>query len=396
VSASSVLPGNVEYASGTIPYDSYGAWYSWVNVSGTQVVNYVFYSNVIEYPTPIVNFVGQRFQLEDGTEVFVASAFSQMEVYKDLNGDGIPQADFISGESEIRYYMYMNMSDGCSIKPIQKTAGGEFPHYLWGFTYKNVYAYLMYPIHTEGSQMAASLIFDHITVDYDFSINGNVTNLKTSFDIGKVTSLRPLGDSQFSLEGLGLALLFTTSTYATKPYSTLVDGEPYNSTTTNDSAVDMDRARIEVGNTKAYDFIFGGNYTLNRETSNETYPANIETYEVKAEAAAVSSLPLTTYGPVLWQVGFLRDVLNFTAIFGDSSFSEFTMDYNSSSLIYRVCFPVWDGMEIQNDPVYVGYVYNKAEIPEFPTVIIIPILATVTLLVLVLKNRRRRALIKAK
>jgi hypothetical protein len=244
--------------------------------------------------------------------------------------------------------------------------------------------------------MAASLIFDHITVDYDFSINGNVTNLKTSFDIGKVTSLRPLGDSQFSLEGLGLALLFTTSTYATKPYSTLVDGEPYNSTTTNDSAVDMDRARIEVGNTKAYDFIFGGNYTLNRETSNETYPANIETYEVKAEAAAVSSLPLTTYGPVLWQVGFLRDVLNFTAIFGDSSFSEFTMDYNSSSLIYRVCFPVWDGMEIQNDPVYVGYVYNKAEIPEFPTVIIIPILATVTLLVLVLKNRRRRALIKAK
>jgi hypothetical protein len=152
-SESSTLPGDVEFAGGTIANEPYGAWYGWVNVSGTQVVNYVFYSNVSSHPTPTVNFVGQRFLLADGTEVFVASAFFEMEVYRDLNGDGFPQVDFSSGGNELVYYMYMNMSDGCSITPIQKTEGGEVPHYLWGFTYDNVYAYLQYATPTGEVQL---------------------------------------------------------------------------------------------------------------------------------------------------------------------------------------------------------------------------------------------------
>lgn len=394
-SASSTLPGDVEFAGGTVTNEPYSAWYGWVNVSGTQVVNYVFYSNISNHPTPTVNFVGQRFLLADGTEVFVASAFFEMEVYRDLNGDGVPQANLTSDNNELVYYMYMNMSDGCSIKPIQKSVGGEVPHYLWGFTYDNVYAYLQYPTPTGRGRIAASLIFDHLTVDYDFSIDGNVTNLKTSFDIGKVASLKSPDGSPFSLDGLGLTLLFTTSTYATKPYSTSVDGEPYNSSTAEDSAVDMEIAQVTVGDTKVYDFVFGGNYTLNREVSNETHSASIETYKMKAEAVAASSLPVNVYQPAVWQIGFFRDVLGFTAIFGDSSFSEFNMDYNSSSLTYRICFPVWDGMQIQHDPVYVGYVYNNAEIPEFPAAIAIPLLAAATLLVLVLTKKHRRAFNKA-
>jgi hypothetical protein len=394
-SASSTLPGDVEFAGGTVTNDPYGAWYGWVNVSGTQVVNYVFYSNISNYPTPTVNFVGQRFLLADGTEVFVASAFFEMEVYRDLNGDGVPQVNLTSGDNELVYYMYMNMSDGCSITPIQKTVDGEVPHYLWGFTYDNVYAYLQYATPTGRGRIAASLIFDHLTVDYDFSINGNVTNLKTSFDIGKVASLTSPDGSSFSLDGLGLTLLFTTSTYSTKPYSTSVDGEPYNSSTAADSVVDMQIAQVTVGDEKAYDFVFGGNYTLNREAGNETHSASVETYQMKTEAVPASSLPVNVYQPAVWQIGFFKDLLNFTAFFGDSSFSEFNMDYDSSSLTYRICFPVWDGMQIQHDPVYVGYIYNNAEIPEFPAAIAITLLAVGTLLVLVLTKKHRRAFNKA-
>jgi hypothetical protein len=126
----------------------------------------------------------------------------------------------------------------------------------------------------------------------------------------------------------------------------------------------MEIAQVTVGDTKAYDFVFGGNYTLNREASNETHSASIETYEMKAEAVAASSLPVNVYQPAVWQIGFFRDLLNFTAFFGDSSFSEFNMDYDSSPLTYRICFPVWDGMQIQHDPVYVGYVYNSLKSPS--------------------------------
>jgi len=395
-SASSALPvDNMEYADGIITDQPFGAWYDWVNVSGTQVVNYVFYSNVSNYPSPIANFVGQHFQLADGTEVFVASALSKFEVYRDLNGDGIPQANFTSGDSEILYYMYMNMSDGCSITPIQKTMEDSVPHYLWGFTYTNAYAYLQNSTVQYG--VLAKLIFNHITVSYDFSMNGNVSNLKTSFDIGKVVSLDAFGASQFSLDGLGLALLFATSTYATKPYSTYVDGQPYNSTTAENPATSVALAEVAVGNTKAYDFVFGGNYTLSRGENVETHQANIETYEVKAEAAALSSLPVKIYGPVVWQMGFFRDVLNLTDIFGGSSFSEVTMDYNSSSLIYRICFPVWDGMQIQHDPVYVAYLSSSTEIPEITTAIILPVFIIATSLILVIaKTRKRNSINKTK
>ncbi len=383
-SASSNLPvGDAEYANGTIaiPDSPCIIWYDWINVSGTQVINYVLYTNSdYPYPTPIANLVGQHLVLSDGTEVFVVSALDKMEVYRDQNGDGIPQANFTSGDSEILYCMYINMSDSYSIIPIQKTMEGDVPHYQWGFTYVNVYAYLQNATVPIG--VTAKLILDHLTVSYDFSLNGNVSNLKTNFNIGKVNSLSVLDSSELSLDGLSLALLYPTSTYTSKPYSTYVDGQPYNSTSANDSAVDAEVARVAVGNTKAYDFVFGGNYTLNRGENNETHAT-------KAEAAALSSIPIEIYGPVVWQTSFFRDELNLNDLFG-GSWPDVTIDYNASSLIYRICFPVWDGAQIQNDPVYVGYLFSSTEIPEFHAILALAsIFIAATLLVLVLAKKNK-------
>ena len=355
--ASSTLPiDNVEYANGTIPIPNSPCliWYDWINVSGTQVINYVLYTNSdYPYPTPIANLVGQHLVLSDGTEVFVVSALDKMEVYRDQNGDGIPQANFTSGDSEILYCMYINMSDSYNIIPIEKTMEGDVPHYQWGFTYVNVYAYLQNATVPIG--VTAKLILDHLTVSYDFSLNGNVSNLKTNFNIGQVTNITVLDSSQFSLDGLSLALLYPTSTYTSEPYSTYVNGQLYNSTSANESAVDADTAQIAVGGKQAYDFVLRGNYTLNRNENNETLPA-------KAEAAALSSIPTEIYGPVVWQTMFFRDELNLNDLFG-GSWPDITLDYNASSLIYRICFPAWNGMQIQNDPIYVGYLYGARALP---------------------------------
>jgi hypothetical protein len=389
---------NKEYDNGTIvpPNSPLNVWYDWVNVSGTQVVNYALYTPLgYSFPVPIASIVGQHLRLADGSDVFVASALDGMEVYRDLNGDGIPEANFTSGSSEILYFMYSNMSDSYSVTPIQKVMQADTAHYKWSFSYGNVYAYLQNATARIG--VAVRLKLDHLTLGYDFSLNGNVSNLKTSFYIGKAKDIQvfdpTVGDyvnsSQFSFDGLSLSLLYATATYASNSYSTWVNGQPYNSTTTNSSAVEADIAQVAVGDVRAYDFIFGGNYTLNRDETSGTNQANIETYEAKAEAAAESSLPtINIYGPVVRGISFFSDELNLSDLFG-GSWPNVNTDYAASSLVYRICFPVWDGQQIVNDPVYVGYLAGSTAVAEFPTATIAVILLVGTALVLVAARVRK-------
>lgn len=367
--ASSVLPaGNAEYSNGTLIFENspLNVWYDWVNTSNTQIINYFAYTNSdYPYPVPIANFVGRHFQLADGNGIFVASALDKFEVYRNANGDGIPQSNTTSGNNEVLYWMYTNMSEGYSIIPIQKTMVNSTPHYTWGFMYQNAYAYL--ENYTSVFGLVAKLIFDHITIGYDFSINGNVTNLKVNFDIGKVSNLTMLGPSNITLDGLSLALLYTTSVYTSDLYSTYVNSQPYNSTTANGSAVAAQAAQVGVGDATAYNVVFGGNYTLSSNANN-----NNSTYAAKAEAVALSSLPWQTYGPQFWQMNFFGGAFSLTNLFG-GSWSPVNTNYNVSPLIYRVCFPVWSGEQILYDPLYIAYLSGASPIPEFPP-LTIPIL----------------------
>ena len=68
--ASSILPdSNTEYANGTIvsALSPLNVWYDWVNVSGTQVINYALYTpSDYAFPVPIASIVGQHLHLADG------------------------------------------------------------------------------------------------------------------------------------------------------------------------------------------------------------------------------------------------------------------------------------------------------------------------------------------
>jgi hypothetical protein len=105
------------------------------------VINYAVYTTPdCNFSVPVANIVRQHFLRADGIQVFIVSALSKLEVYQDVNGDGIPQADFNSGESEIIYYMYTNVSDSYSMTPIQKVTQDAVPHYNLSFTYKTAHA----------------------------------------------------------------------------------------------------------------------------------------------------------------------------------------------------------------------------------------------------------------
>jgi hypothetical protein len=94
-------------------------------------------------------------------------------------------------------------------------------------------------------------------------------------------------------------------------------------------------------------------------------------------------------------MGFFRNKLNLAELFG-GSWQSFNIDYESSSLIYRICFPAWDGMQIEHDPVYVGYILsstNSSHGNEFPATLVFAVLAVtvVALLAFYAILRRRRS-----
>lgn len=359
---------NAEYTNGTMPAGFGDIWYDWVNTSKTQIIYYVLYSNTVN--SPIINFLGQHFQVENGTEVFVGSTMAMIEVYTDTNGDGIPQANFTSGVTEIQYYLLMNSSASYHITNIQKTQTGEISHYLWGFEYETIDAFLLYPEQQPG-HAAAKVIIDHVGLGYDFSVENNVSSLKTSFDIGEITNVQSLPDEpQVSLDGLSLSLLFSTITVAAKPYAVHINGQPYNSTTTSAPAIATNLGEVTVNMVKAFDFVFGETYNLTRG-------GNTETHEVKSEAAATSSVPQSALSDMDWVLYVFEDKLNFTELFG-TTWGRVNLNCNASALLYRICYPVWDGLAIQHDPTYVAYLFSNTQIPEFTTLTILLTLSATT------------------
>jgi hypothetical protein len=85
-------------------------------------------------------------------------------------------------------------------------------------------------------------------------------------------------------------------------------------------------------------------------------------------------------------MSFFQEQLNLTELFG-GSWQDFDINYESSSLIYRICFPVWDGMHIEHDPTYVGYIFSNTQIPEFPSWIILPLFLAASALASVFRKR---------
>jgi hypothetical protein len=375
---------NSEYANGSIPISpDVDIWYAWVNVSNTQVIYYVLFSN--EVNSPIINFLGQHFQVETDTEVFVGNTLTLIEVYNDTSGDGIPQANFTSGETEIAYYLLVNSSIGYDITPIQKAPKGEIPHYTWGFRYDAIDGFLLYP-EKEPGQGAAKVMIDHLGFNYDFYVVENISYVKQSFDIGNITDIQPLsGETPVSLDDLSLSLLFSTVTLSAKPYTAYVNSEPYNSTMAENPATPTSGGEIAVETIKVYEFLFGEDYNLTRGGS-------IETYEVKSEAAATTSVPQGAQSTLNWILAYFESNLNVSDLFPSAGgMGEVNLNCNISTFLYRICYPVWDGLPIQHDPTYVAYLFSNTAIPEFPIAMMLPILViTTSLAILSAKIRKRR------
>lgn len=354
---------SAEYSNGTIgsPIHGLALWYAWINTNDTQIV-FLAYQSHMDNP-PVVTFFGQHYYTEDNTEVFVGNTLTSMEVYSDDNGNGVPDTE----TNEIKYYFLVNSSSVNFVTtPIGKTMLDGTPHYTWGIRYDTIDGFLLF----EDQFPAAKVMLDYMDFSYDFSIQNNVSYLKTNFGIGKLLETTPFSQANVTLERLSLSLLYGTTIISSKPYTTLVNGELYNSATTQTMVNSTDLGEIRIEDVKTYEFIFGQNYTLFRDSKQEIY-------ESKSAAVANRSVSAGVRMSVEWLLSNLGDVLSGLFPRISSMQVAINLDYDVSSLLYKVCYPKWDGCRLEHDPIYVAYFGIVTTGPEIKPPILFVVAAAI-------------------
>ena len=350
---SSSIPLSEEYASGDIqtPYGggSLLLWYSWVNYNNTHTIFFALHSN--QYESPVFAYVGQAYNTSSGQRVFVGNAMIAMEVYNDTDGNGVLNANYTTGKTELAYMVIMNASQTFTPSSVTKTIVDGVPHYKWGITYGMVQAVLVTATppgygYSSGGSYAGLAYFDHVSMFYDYSVDGNTTFLKTSYQIGNVT-LASLASPNVTLRHLGLSLLHATLTVASKPLTVVAGGAPFNSQA-NPTASTFTAAEVNVDNVLAYEFRFKDNYTV-MTTPPQSLPALYL-------ASPIDSLPpnaLQGYWNPLVRVqdyvaGQLPDVAGLP--------STSNINYSATQFLYRINYPTWSGLAINHDPTYVAHI----------------------------------------
>lgn len=387
---SSAIDLSKEYTSGDVDVFPYlQAWYTWININGTHTIFLALHSNQAQ--SPVSAFVGQGYNLSSGSKVFVANALLAMEVYNDTNPNGYLDANYEAGTTELKYLLEMNASQTFTTSPVQKTVTSGIAHYTWGVTYGNVQAVLIRAASPGygygGGTRASDTTIDHVSFSYDYSLVGNITYLKTSYDLGNVVLVNP--DPGVTLQGLSFSLLHTTLAVASHQLSVVAGSNPYDSQTSTSPSL-VTAAHLTVDNGLTYEFRFRDNYTLVKPLP-ESHPALYV-------ASPSNSLPAGAfngqdYTPLIRVQDYVRNKL--PDIAGLPSTSD--LSYASSRLIYRISYPLWSGYGLKHDPTYVAhFVASPTSVSPFPGLLILIIAAIgivgVFMLVLVVSliSRARR------
>jgi len=393
---SSSVDFSQEYFSGDIQVlPTSLAWYTWVNVNGTHTIFLALHS--AQYPSPVSAFVGESYNTSSGSRVFVANAIMAMEVYNDTDGNGILDANYATAQTELLYTIVMNASQTFQPTPVSKTSVNGVSHYRWGVTYGSVQAILVkYSAGIVGSPYGGGLPgsyadIDHFTFSYDYSVVGNATFLKTSYEIGNVTLVPPTAPN-VTLKGLSLSLLHFTFAVSSAGYAVRLNGSSTDfDSQTSQTSSGINVAQIIVPGSLAYEFRFNDNYTLLTNP-----PVSLRAVY---EAAAVNSLPSGAFqGQGALDLIRVQDYVRaaLPSIAGLPSSSD--LNYTTSKLIYRISYPTWGGIGIKHDPTYVGYYVPNlltisTPVPWDPMIIVylavaLAVIAAIVVLIVIKGTRR--------
>ena len=317
---------------------------------------------------------GMHFITPGNQEVFIGAIFAFLLVHNETYGNNqLP--DLGAGKDSAWYVVPIANATTWpeyvpSVEPIPATKLGE-NHYRMGMHYYNLTCRIVDANNPLGFWLSLlapilEVVISELTIQYDIVIeDSGQVHAETLYTIGQVQKLRLWGvdqnPSDIISDNMEISAVHFLSIFASQ-YS--VVGKTSGNTIaspTDTTPLDED-VSIEVGarGERAFDIGFGRSYDLVNETTDSVVNSGLTAINTLL-GVRLSDLIL-----VLWQAplsawlfahmayGLSAQLRNTYASVG-AMVANVNTAFTNTNWWYGVTFPTWDGLRVEQDPVYTAY-----------------------------------------
>jgi hypothetical protein len=353
---------------------------------------------------------GMYFKTPENKEVFIGAIFAFLLAHNETYGNNsLPDIGHDNA-----WYVVPLASDNTwpeytpSVIPIPATKLTD-NHYRFGMHYYNLTCRIV-DANTPGGFWASLLlpilnvVISELTIQYDITIDsGGQVHAETLYTIGQVLKLKLWGvempptdviGDKFEVSAVHYLSIFTSKYNVTRTTAGNTISPPTSTALLNDNI----SIRVGDNNERAFDIGLGRHYSLVNESTNPwTTVSDSETALNCLLGARLSDLFL-----VAWQAPFSAWLLahmayglsaqirsTYTSVGDLAAHAIAGTAFHNSNWWYAVTFPEWNGLRVQQDPVYTAYT-NLAVEPNNGGGIVVLLLLVVGVLAVVFIIRRRR------
>jgi len=349
---------------------------------------------------------GMHFITPGNQEVFIGAIFAFLLVHNETYGDNqLP--DIGAGKDDAWYVVPIANASTWpeyvpSVVPIPATKLGE-NHYRMGMHYYNLTCRIVDANNPLGFWFSLGfpvleVVISELTIQYDIEIDeSGEVHAETLYTIGQVKELSLWGTeyipSDIITDNMEVSAVHFLSIFASE-YS-LVGKTSGNTIASPTDTTPMDEdVTIEVGNhERAFDIGFGRSYDLVNETTDSVVSSGLTAINTLL-GVRLSDLIL-----ILWQAPIsawlfahmaygLSTQLQSTYATVGGMVNNVNAAFTNTNWWYGVTFPEWNGLRVEQDPVYVAYTNLYAE-PDNSGGIVVIILAVGIIAVIMVMRRRR-------
>jgi hypothetical protein len=386
---------------------------SYVNVGDFQAFLIAFnefnYTDGTQMILPYQLF-GMHFITPGNQEVFIGAIFAFLMVHNETFGDN--QLPDLGTDKDDAWYVVpianSTMFPGYtpSVVPIPATKLAD-NHYRMGMHYYNLtcrivdattafgfWATLVLPV--------LQVVISELTVQYDILVDETTgeVHAETLYTIGQVKEAKILGvetePSDLVVETMEISAVHFLSVFASK-YSVVGSTDGNTIAIPTDTVPMDDNVTIEVGDSgeRAFDIGFGRSYDLVNETTDTTVASGLTALNTLL-GVRLSDLIL-----ILWQAPLsawlfahmaygLSTQMQNTYANVNAMVTNVNTAFANTNWWYGVTFPTWNGLRVQQDPVYVAYsnLAVSGSEPEGGIFALILIVGAVAVIIILVRRRR--------